>query len=304
MTPSDFTTLTYEVADHVATLTFSRPEQRNTFTTEGCEELVAAFDLVDADPAVRAVILTGSGRSFCAGADLGRGFDSKRSIAEGGDRQTFAGKVGYVDEEVPRDGGGVISLRVAACTKPVIVAFNGSAVGVGVTMTLPADIRIATTETKLGLVFARRGLVPEAASSWFLPRVVGIAKALEWCLTGRLVEAQEALSAGLLNHVVPAEELMPLARSIAAEIVSTTAPRSSVMTRRMLWSMLSAKDPWEAHEMDSRAIFELGGSAEVKEGIASFMDRRPPAFPAFDGPLPDYLPAWPSDRTIRKDSST
>ncbi|WP_028660461.1 enoyl-CoA hydratase-related protein [Nocardioides insulae] len=294
MNPSDFQTLSYEVDDHVATITFTRPEQRNTFTTEGCLELVAAFDLVDADDDVRAVILTGTGKSFCAGADLGRGFVSKEKV-EQADPDDPMLKRGYVGDGVPRDGGGITSLRIAACTKPVIVAFNGSAVGVGVTMTLPADIRIAVTGTKLGLVFGRRGLVPEAASSWFLPRVVGINKALEWCLTGRLVTAEEAHEAGLLNHVVEPEELLPKAREIAQEIVANVAPRSAVYTRRMLWSMLSASDPWEAHDTDSRAIYELGGSAEVKEGIASFLERRPAEFPGFAGPLPDYLPEWPRD---------
>jgi enoyl-CoA hydratase/carnithine racemase len=284
----DFREIRYEVAGGTATLTLHRPDRLNAFTRTMAGELVAAFDLADADHAVRVVLLTGAGRGFCAGADLAAG------------RTTFAGR-GEAEAEadgtiagVPRDGGGIVSLRIAASRKPVIVAVNGPAVGVGATMTLPADIRIAADTAKFGFVFARRGLVPEAASSWFLPRIVGISQAMEWVATGRVFDAAEALAGRLVSRVVPAAELMPAARALADEIAANTSAVSVTLSRRMLWSMLGQPTPWDAHRLDSRAISVLGRGPDVAEGVESFLEKRPPRFSA---PVSDYLdvvPEWPA----------
>lgn len=290
-TGTEFTEIRFDVDAGVATITLYRPDKLNAFTPTMARELVAAFDATDADEDVRVVLLTGEGRGFCAGADLGRGgksFDStdERRMAERADFGTVGG--------VPRDGGGVVSLRIAASTKPVIVAVNGPAVGVGATMTLPADIRIAADTARFGFVFARRGLVPEAASSWFLPRIVGISQAMEWVATGRVFDAAEALAGGLVSRVVPAADLLSTARSIAAEIVDNTSAVSVALSRRMLWSMLGADTPWAAHEMDSGAIFHLGQGPDAAEGVTSFLEKRPPEFPARVADHLDVVPAWPA----------
>ena len=280
-----------DVADGVATITLNRPDRLNAFTTTMARELVAAFDATDTDDEVRVVIVTGAGRGFCAGADLGRGgstFDAtdEARAAERADFETVGG--------VPRDGGGYVSLRIAASRKPVIVAVNGPAVGVGATMILPADIRLAAESARFGFVFARRGLVPEAASSWFLPRVVGISKAMEWVATGRVFPAAEALAGGLVSQVVPDTELLATARSIAAEIVENTSAVSVALSRQMLWSMLGASTPWEAHRVDSAAIFRLGQAPDAVEGVTSFLEKRPPKFPGRVGDYLDVVPAWPT----------
>ena len=277
----DYTEILYGVDDHVATITLNRPEQLNAFTTTMMREMIDAFDRIDADDEVRAVIVTGAGRGFCAGADLSAGgatFDHRRSDAEDPDR-------------VLRDGGGMVSLRIYECLKPVIAAINGPAVGVGVTMTLPMDIRLASTAAKIGFVFARRGIVPEACSSWFLPRVVGISQALEWCYTGRVFSADEALAGGLVRSIHQPEDLLPTARSVAAEIVDNAAPVSVALTRRMLWAMLTKDHPMEGHRVDSRAIQHRGRSADANEGVESFLAKRPAVFTdrVSDG-LPDVFP--------------
>ncbi|WP_281283332.1 enoyl-CoA hydratase-related protein [Trebonia kvetii] len=280
-----FREIRYDVAGGTATMTLHRPDRLNAFTRTMARELVAAFDLADADDAVRVVLLTGAGRGFCAGADLAGG------------RTTFAGR-GEAEADgtiagVPRDGGGIVSLRIAASRKPVIVAVNGPAVGVGATMTLPADIRIAADTAKFGFVFARRGLVPEAASSWFLPRIVGISQAMEWVATGRVFDAAEALAGRLVSRVVPGAELMPAARALADEIAANTSAVSVTLSRRLLWSMLGEPTPWDAHRLDSRAISVLGRGPDVAEGVESFLEKRPPRFSA---PVTDYLdvvPEWP-----------
>lgn len=280
---AEFEHIRYDVADHIATITLHRPEQMNAFTGRMMRELIAAFDLTDADDDVRAVIVTGEGRAFCAGADLSAGGET---FAKGGsDVQTDAG--------VPRDGGGLVSLRIFESTKPVIGAINGAAVGVGVTMTLPMDIRIASTSAKFGLVFARRGIVPEAASSWFLPRLVGISQALEWCYSGRVFPADEALAGGLVRSLHSPDDLLPAARAIAAEIAEHAAPVSVALTRRMMWRMLGAAHPMEAHRADSRGIRERGRSDDAREGVTSFLEKRPAAFTdrVSDG-LPDLFPDW------------
>ena len=286
-----FEEIRLDVAEGVATITLHRPDRLNAFTTTMARELVAAFDATDADEDVRVVLMTGAGRGFCAGADLGRGgrtFDAtdERRIAERADFGTIGG--------VPRDGGGMVSLRVAASRKPVIVAYNGPAVGVGATMTLPADIRIAAESARFGFVFARRGLVPEAASSWFLPRVVGISQAMEWVATGRVFGAAEALAGGLVSRVVPDADLLPTARAIAAEIAENTSGVSVALSRQMLWSMLGAATPWEAHRVDSNAIFRLGQGADAAEGVTSFLEKRPPKFPGRVADHLDVVPPWPS----------
>ena len=288
---SDYTEIRLDVDGGVATITLDRPDKLNAFTSTMARELLAAFDATDADEDVRVVVLTGAGRGFCAGADLGRGgrtFDAtdEQRMAERADFGTVGG--------VPRDGGGIVSLRIAASTKPVIVAVNGPAVGVGATMTLPADIRIAADTARFGFVFARRGLVPEAASSWFLPRVVGISQAMEWVATGRVFDASEALAGGLVSRVVPGAELDSTVRAIATEIVDNTSAVSVALSRRMLWSMLGAESPWEAHRADSRAIFTLGRGADAAEGVASFLEKRPPAFPGRVADHLDVVPGWPA----------
>ena len=278
----DYTNILYEVADHVATLTLNRPDQLNAFTNAMVREMKDAFDRADADDDVRAVIVTGAGRGFCAGADLSSGAET---FAKGGsDVQTPA--------RVPRDGGGLVSLRIFECLKPVIAAINGPAVGVGITMTLPMDFRLASTSAKIGFVFSRRGIVPEACSSWFLPRLVGISQALEWCFSGRVFDADEALRGGLVRSVHQPDELLPAARALAAEIVDHTAPVSVALTRRMLWAMLTADHPMEAHRVDSRGILERGRSADVGEGVESFLEKRPAVFTdrVSDG-LPEIFPA-------------
>ena len=279
-----YSEILYDVADGIATITLHRPERMNAFTGTMMYEVIDAFDRIDADDSVRVVIVTGSGdRAFCAGADLGTGGDT---FAKGGsDIQTDAG--------VPRDGGGMVSLRIFECTKPVIGAINGAAVGVGVTMTLPMDIRLASDTARFGFVFARRGIVPEACSSWFLPRLVGISAAAEWCYTGRVFPAAEALERGLVRSVHAPEELLPAARELAREIADNTAPVSVALTRQMLWRMLGADHPMEAHRVDSRGILSRGASADAKEGVESFLEKRQPSYPVkvSDG-LPDIFPDY------------
>lgn len=281
----DYAQISYEVTDGVATITLARPDRMNAFTERMRVELLDAFDRVDADDDVRVAIVTGEGRAFCAGADLAGGGET---FAKGGsDVQTSVG--------VPRDGGGMVSLRIFDCHKPVIGAINGAAVGVGVTMTLPMDVRMASDTARFGFVFARRGIVPEACSSWFLPRVVGIARAAEWCYTGRVFGAEEALAAGLVRSVHPAGELLAAARELAREIVDHTAPVSVALTRQMLWRMMGEPHPMSAHRADSRGILLRGRSADTAEGISSFLEKRPAVFPdrVSDG-LPELFPDWES----------
>jgi enoyl-CoA hydratase/carnithine racemase len=273
--------ITAETADGVLTITLNRPDRLNAWTPTMGAELIAAFDAADADDGVRAIIVTGAGRGFCAGADL-----------QGGGA-TFDWRERQAGDGIPRDGGGQFTLRVFDCTKPVIAAINGPAVGVGATMTLPMDIRLAADDARIGFVFARRGIVPEACSSWFLPRAVGISQAMEWVATGRVFSAQEALSGGLVRSLHPKEELLDTARALAIEIAQNTAPVSVALARRMMWRMLGAEHPMLAHRADSRGMFYRGQSADAAEGITSFLEKRRARFPdrVSDG-LPDIMPAW------------
>jgi len=281
--------ITYEVDGAVATITLHRPDRLNAFTGRMMGELISAFDRIDADDAVRAVIVTGAGRGFCAGADLGSGgstFDA--DVQSGGSAPP---------EMEQRDGGGLVTLRIFECTKPVIAAVNGPAVGIGVTMTLPMDIRLASTSARFGFVFARRGIVPEAASSWFLPRLVGISRAAEWCYTGRVFGPDEALAGGLVRSVHEPDDLLPAARDLAAEIAENTSAVSIAMTRAMLWRMLGAAHPMDAHEVDSPAIAYLGKSADAREGVVSFLEKRAPSFTdRVSADMPPSYPWWPERR--------
>jgi len=278
-----------QLEDGILTLTLNRPDRLNAWTATMARELISALDRADADDEVRVVIITGAGRAFCAGADLERGGETFDWRARGGS-EPGGGRV-------PRDNGGQLTLRMFDCTKPVIGAINGPAVGVGATMTLPMDIRIAAEEARFGFVFVRRGIVPEAASSWFLPRVVGINQALEWVMSGRVFSADEALAGGLIRSVHPRDELIAQARGIAREIAENGAPVSVALARRMLWRMLGAEHPMAAHRVDSRAMFLRGQSADVVEGVNSFLEKRPAKFTdrVSDG-LPDVFPGWEEPR--------
>ncbi|NNE96013.1 MAG: crotonase/enoyl-CoA hydratase family protein [Acidimicrobiales bacterium] len=270
-------TLTVDVADHIATITLNRPDRLNAFNVQMMRDFITALDRTDADDDVRAVIVTGAGRAFCAGADLERG------------GETF--DHGADSERVRRDGGGMLTLRIFDSAKPIIAAINGPAAGIGITMTLPMDIRLASDDSKIGFVFAKRGIVTEAASSWFLPRLVGMPTALEWCYSGRVMPAAEAAAAGLVR-TIPHDELMSAARELASEFAEN-APVSVALTRQLLWRGLTLSHPMEAHRADSRAISELGRSDDAREGVESFLEKRQPVWrgrPSTD--LPDVFPDY------------
>jgi enoyl-CoA hydratase/carnithine racemase len=288
-----YETITTEVAEQILTLTLNRPDKLNAFNATMQRELIEAFDRADQDDEVRAIIVTGAGRAFCAGADLSSGADTfDRDARRGPVKRHADGSVDYSDPLI-RDGGGQVTLRIFKCLKPVIAAVNGPAVGIGVTMLLPMDIRIASVDARFGFVFSQRGIVPEAASSWFLPRIVGISQALEWCYTGRVFPAQEALAGRLVSKVVPPDELLPTARALAREIAAKTAPVSVALIRQMMWRMLGADDPMEAHKVDSRGIYTRGRSADVREGVMAFLQKRPAEFTGkVSTDMPDYFPWW------------
>lgn len=279
----------YEVVEGIATVTLDRPAKLNAFTNRMLGELLEVFDRVDGDDAVRSVIVTGRGRAFCAGADLSGGAETFDAARGGGAEVGITGEAGTV----PRDGGGRVALRIFECLKPVIAAINGPAVGVGITMTLPMDVRLASDTARIGFVFARRGLVPEACSSWFLPRVVGISRAMEWVATGRVFDAEEALHAGLVRSVHPGAEVVAAAQELAREIADNTAPVSVALSRQMLWRMLGAAHPMEAHKVDSRGIFHRGQSEDTSEGVTAFLEKRSASFPdRVSADLPPYFPWW------------
>jgi enoyl-CoA hydratase/carnithine racemase len=282
----DFQHIRYDVADAIATITLNRPEKMNAFTTRMMREMVEAFDRIDADDAVRAVIVTGSGdRAFCAGADL--------TPDNGGEVFASSDPVESLSDERVRDNGGLLTLRIFQCTKPVIAAVNGAAVGIGATMQLAMDFRLASSSARFGFVFARRGIVPEAASSWFLPRLVGMQQALEWCMTGRVFDAQEAKDGGLVRSIHAPEDLLPAAILLAREIADNTAPVSIALTRAMLWRLSAAPHPMAAHNIDSKAIYRRSLSRDAQEGIASFLEKRAPVYPdTISNDLPDFFPWW------------
>jgi enoyl-CoA hydratase/carnithine racemase len=288
--PKTFEQITLDINDGVAVLTLNRPEKMNAFTGKMMHEMIEAFDITDADDAVRAVIVTGAGeRAFCAGADLSEGaktFDY--------DKRAESGEAGRAEKtDIQRDGGGRVTLRMFDSLKPIIGAINGAAVGIGVTMQLPMDIRIASDNARFGFVFNRRGINPEAASSWFLPRLVGISKALEWCYSGRVFPAQEALDGGLVRSIHPQAELMDVAMEMAKEIADNTAAVSTSLTRQMMWRMLGADHPMDAHIVDSAAIYSRGKTVDAKEGVMSFLEKRKPEYPVkvSDG-MPNFFPWW------------
>ncbi|MEQ1688784.1 MAG: crotonase/enoyl-CoA hydratase family protein [Sphingopyxis sp.] len=274
------------ISEGIATLTLNRPEKMNAFTGTMMNEIIDAMDRTDADDAVRAVIFTGAGeRAFCAGADLTP--DDGRAVFSSGE------PVSDLSDPRVRDGGGLLTLRLYQSKKPLISACNGAAVGVGITMQLPMDMRLASDNARYGFVFAKRGIVPEACSSWFLPRLVGPAQALEWCMTGRIFDAQEALRGGLIRSVHPQGELVDAARGLAREIAENTSAVSVAMTRAMLWRIPPGAHPMEAHKVDSRAIYRLSKGVDAKEGVQSFLEKRPPVFPGrVSADMPDFYPWW------------
>lgn len=276
-----FETLRFEVADGVGTVTLHRPDKLNALNTVMLEDLLAVLDQADADDAVRALIVTGAGRAFCAGADLSSGARTFDRVARGDAPGTH------------EDGGGRVTLRIFDMKKPLIAAINGPAVGFGITMTLPMDIRIASTAARIGFVFARRGVVPEACSTWFLPRLVGPSQAAEWVYTGRVFPAEEALAGRLVSRVVPPEQLLPVARELAREIAQNTSAISVALSRQLMWRLLGADHPMEAHRLDSRCMDWTGRSADAREGVAAFLEKRPARFtlrPSAD--MPPFYPWW------------
>ncbi len=277
----EFEAILYDVSEGIATITLNRPEMMNAFDMIMFEEFMRVFDLTDADDEVGAVIITGAGRAFCAGADLSKG------------TETWEGYDEIVEEAKQGDGGGELSRRIYRSLKPVIVAFNGSAAGMGLTVPLAADIRIATKGAKMGFVFAARGIIPEACSSWFLPRIVGISKALEWCYSAEVIRSEEAYEAGLFRSLHEPEDLMPEARTIAKKFVNNSSKVSNTVLRQMMWRMLGASDPIEAHRLDTAGMLQLGTSDDAKEGISAFLEKRKPKFPGkVSQDLPEFFPWW------------
>ena len=279
----EFETILYDVKDGVLTITLNRPDRLNAFTKFMRNDLIDAVDAAEADDNVRAIVFTGAGRGYCAGADLGRGGDTFNHAKRDESEERYPG----------RDGGGTLTLRLFECRKPLIAAINGPAVGIGITMTLPMDLRLASTNAKFGFVFTRRSIVPEAASSWFLPRLVGPGQALEWMLSGRVFDAEEALAGGLLRSLHAPEELLPAANALAREFADNTAPVSVAMTRQMIWKMMTEQHPMAAHRVDTAGVRYCGSLPDAREGVESFLEKRPPRFsasPAND--MPEFYPWW------------
>ena len=278
----DYSTILYDLEDSVLLITLNRPEILNAFNRDMMAEMIDALDKADADDNVRAIIVTGAGRGFCAGADLSAGGNTFNADARD-DRE----------DGLHRDGGGRVTLRIFECKKPIIAAINGAAVGIGATMTLPMDIRLCSTKAKFGFVFARRGIVPEACSSYFLPRVVGISQALEWCYSGRVFPGDEALAGGLVRSIHQPDDLLAAAKVIAREIADNTSAVSVTLIRQMMWKMLGADHPMEAHKIDSRGIYFAGKAADAKEGVESFLEKRTAKFPLkVSEDMPEFYPWW------------
>ncbi|MEM1402378.1 MAG: crotonase/enoyl-CoA hydratase family protein [Pseudomonadota bacterium] len=284
MADQSFNVINLDIEDGIATITLNRPHKMNAFTSQMAHEMISAFDITDADDSVGAVIVTGSGdRAFCAGADLSGGEDTFNYDAQGEKERSQA----------PRDEGGLVTLRIFNSLKPVIAAINGVAVGVGATMTLAMDIRMASKSSRFGFVFNRRGIAPESASAWFLPKLVGVQTALEWVFTGRVFQAEEAHGAGLVRSLHPADQLMDEARSLAREIVDNTAPVSTALSRHMIWRQLGTEHPMDAHILDSKLVYARGKSADAVEGVSSFLEKRDPDYPCkVSTDMPDVFPWW------------
>ena len=290
-----FSEIRFEVDGGVATITLARPERLNAMTFTMAHELIAAFDLADADDDVRAVVVTGEGRAFCAGADLSQGASSFNEALGTGSASPVRpdGSVDYGHEAV-RDIGGVLTLRIFRCLKPVIGAIQGAAVGIGATLPLAMDIRLASTEARFGFVFTRRGIVPECGASWFLPRIVGIGTALDWCMSGRIFPAEEALAQRLVKAVLAPADLLGAAYALAVAIRDNTAPVSVALTRQMLWHGAGWSHPMEAHRVESWSIWWRARSADAVEGVASFLEKRPPTYPdRVSADMPDFFPWQP-----------
>jgi enoyl-CoA hydratase/carnithine racemase len=295
-----YTQIALDIDGPIATITLDRPEKLNAFTGTMMAEIIAAFDETDANDAVRAVIVTGRGRAFCAGADLSAGaatFDYEKLGSRGDSAVREDGSVDYSHPST-RDGGGQVTMRIFRSLKPVICAVNGPAVGIGATMQLAMDMRLASDTARFGFVFARRGIVPEAGSSWFLSKLVGLPQALEWCMTGRVFDAAEALKGGLVRSTHAPDDLLPAARALALEIAENTAPVSVALTRQMLWRMAGAASPWDAHRLDSKMVYARGRSGDAKEGVVSFLEKRQPAYPdTVSQHMPaDVFPWWPEEK--------
>ena len=293
-----YETILYGVSNYVATITLNRPEKLNAYNALMQRELVSAFDAVDRDDEVRAVVVTGAGRAFCAGFELSKGAEAfdPRTLDEGktlGESRFNADGSPHYSGASNRDIGGLLALRIFRCLKPVIGAINGAAIGIGATMQLPMDVRLASEDARFGFVFSRRGVVPEAASSWFLPRIVSPSKALEWCFTGRLIDAKEALGGGLVRSIHPDAELLPAAHALAQEIADNGAPVSVALTRQMIWRGLCLAHPMQAHRIESRLLVDRGMSQDTREGVASFLAKRPPAYPdRVSSEMPPSFPWW------------
>ena len=288
----NFEQISYQIEDRILTITLNRPERMNACTVRMYEELIEAFDRADADDEVKAIIVTGAGKAFCAGADLERGADTwgaNSALTDLSKQQRYIG-----------NGGGRIVRRIFDCNKPVIGAINGAAVGVGITMTLPMDIRLAVKGAKIGFVFASRGIVPEACSSWFLPRIVGISRALEWCYSAKILRTEDGLQAGLFRSLHEPDELLPAAHALAKEFVDNSSAVSMALTRQMMWRMLGASHPLDAHEIDTAAMNALGKSGDAREGITAFLEKRPARFKdRISANLPKFFPWW-KDRPFRQ----
>jgi len=282
----DYQQIIYDIDEGILTITLNRPEKLNAFTGQMMTEMINALDRADADDTVKAIIVTGAGRGFCAGADLSSG-------ASTFDADASAPKAAQEEKKSIADGGGLLTLRIFDCLKPIISACNGPAVGVGATMQCAMDIRLASTSAKYGFVFSKRGIVPEACSSWFLPRLVGISQALEWTYTGRVFSAEEALEKGLIRSVHEPEDLLPAARKLALEFADQTSSLSIALIRNMMWKMLGADHPVVAHNIDSRGVNAMGKSTDAKEGVASFLEKRPAIFPGkVSAEMPEFFPWW------------
>jgi enoyl-CoA hydratase/carnithine racemase len=288
----DFETIRYDLHEGVATITLNRPDKLNAINPRMMQELLRVLDRTDSDDKVRAVVVTGSGRCFCAGADISAGatsFDYQKRDTETRNDALVNG--------VYRDGGGRVALRIFNSLKPIVGAINGAAVGAGATLPLAMDVRLASTSARFGYVFARRGIVPESAASWFLPRIVGVSTALEWCISGRMIEAQEACDRGLVRSLHESDSLLSTAQSLARELIDNSAPVSVALTRQMIWRMLGEAHPLAAHQLDSRLIQSLGPSADVREGVTAFLQRRPPHFTGrVSADMPDPFPWWEQER--------